>query len=247
MGSTRYIKKANGQLAGSLPGSMPVPPTPQPILGSAPVAAAPAPSSVDSAHAAFARRKADAKNEGWMADAPFPTLNAVIQPDYAVLTDYEVLEDERTRGDRSRSVLTKQETAQLLLRAEQVQYQPGAPGNWRAVYVYPAYGSAEGVRLATQVRKGDFGSSQQSGVYTDEGEFIPDADRFTAILSERIGEPGCPLHDEMEGAVESYDYRTRSTRDYEVTGLYIRATAEPVDLPDNALEDPDSAWDSRFD
>lgn len=250
MAKTRYVKKANGQFAGALPGKV-VAPTAQPgIQAPATIASRheEGAANVATAYRAFAQGKRDEhESPTWLTNSPFSLQYATISEDYAVVSDYTMSEDMVTRGDRSRSVMVKEETADLLLRAEQVTFTERAPGLWQAVYVYPTYGYNDGVRIATQVSRGDFGSSQVMGVYTEDGRFIPEPDRFSASLSEQIGSDGCPLSREVSGYVNDWQYRTATNTEHEVTGLHIRATCEPVDVPDEDLVDPDSAWDSRFD
>lgn len=250
MAKTRYVKKANGQFAGALPGKVAAP-SAQPVLQT-PVPVAPqregSTVGVETAYRAFTQGKKDVQETPtWLSNSPFPLRNAAISEDYAVVSDYTMSEDTVIRGDRSRSVVVKEETADLLLRAERVAFTERAPGNWQAVYIYPAYGHTDGARIATQVSRGDFGSSQVMGVYTEDGRFLPGPDRFSASLAEQIGSDGCPLSTEVSGYINDWQYRTSTNTDHEVMGLHIRATCEPVDVPDEDLVDPDSAWDSRFD
>jgi hypothetical protein len=248
MAGTRYIKKANGELAGSLPNGKVSPAAPHPttmVVDSGPVVQRP---SVDSLYDAFARKaEASPAAPAWLQGAPFPLVNAAVGEDYAFLTDYEISEDDRVRGDRGYSVAIKSERADLVLRAEKAEHDTGAPGVWRAVYIYPAYGEVNGARIATQVSRGDFTASYVSGTYTPEGGFVADPDGFHARLREQVGEPGCPLYGETDGYVDDWQVTTYKNDNYEISGLHIKATCEPVDLDDEDLVNPDSDWDSRFD
>lgn len=254
MSKTKPIRGEKGQFKGSIPTVMPSPPNPEYAVASGlrepdlrDAASLPLPRVYDAfrGQAKPAARRSDSLPE-WAALAPFPTLNSVIGKNDMYRLDHVIEESTRVSGDRERSVLVKRETADLFLKAQEVERQERAPGNWRAVYVYPTYVDADGSCLATEVEKGDFGSSTRLGVLTPEGEFVAQGAHYE-YLKDRIGEPGCPLYDATEGYVDDWQCTVQANDDYAVAGLHIKVACEEVEVDDSYLEDPDSAWDSRFD
>ena len=248
MGKVRYIKKDNGELAGSFRGPVAAP-TPQPNIknfepgGNSKESDS---AGLNDAYKYFSQQK-NVEEPEWVQASPFPLLNTIRSDNYVLAVDYSIEESEYTVGDRLKTGLVKQEKAELLLRGEEVSRIEGAPGTWTSVVRYPTYMSEDGSCVATQIARGDFGSSQTNGIVTSEGEFISDPGAFGDALGDRVGEPGCPLYDEVEGYVDDWQIQTITNRDHMVLGLHIKASCREVDIEDSDLINPDSAWDSRFD
>jgi hypothetical protein len=244
MSTTKPIRGDKGQFKGSMPSVIPLPPSPAPDRAQVieTVSAFPAIGTPE-VYDAFRSRTPTPE---WATQAPFPVINSVIGQNEMFRVDYEVEDTSRIVGDRDKPILAKREKVDLFIKAQEVFRQEGAPGNWRAVYVYPTYADADGTCLATEVRRGDFGASSSLGVYTPEGEFLGGGS-FSEYLKERIGEPGCPLYGETDGYIDDWQCHLKVSDDYTVSGVHISAVCEEVEVDDSYLEDPDAAWDSRFD
>ena len=249
MGNTRYIKSPDGKLAGSAPGPVKVPTPASEMATKIAKVLAPREKAQSTPEEAFSVYQARTSPEvpEWAQHAPFSTLNAEVGDNYVLSTDYSREEDTRVVGSRSTPILVKTETADLYLRGEEVSREVPAPGLWNSVVRYPTYLREDGSCPATRIRRGDFGSSQENGVITATGDFVRDPAAFSEAFREQLGEPGCPLYDGLEGYPEDWQIRTVTTHAHEVMGLHIRVTCEPVEQDFSVLEDPDAAWDSRFD
>jgi len=198
--------------------------------------------SVSKTHNKFSELKPE-----WVKAAPFPLLNTSQGDNFVLLVDHSIEESERIVGDRVRSSLVKKETAELYLRGEEVKRTTRAPGIWSSVVKYPTYTNEDGSCVATRINRGDFGSSQENGIVSASGEFTPDTGAFSDVFRDRIGEPGCPLYDELDGYPDDWQIKTVTNDRHEVLGLHISASCEEVELDDADLIDPDAGWDSRFD
>lgn len=249
MGNTRYIKSPDGKLAGSVPGPVKAPSPASEMAAKIAKVLAPRDTPKSTPEDAFSvyRAHISAETPEWARHAPFSTLNTEIGKDYVLATDYTREEDVRVTGSRSAPILIKRETADLFLRAEEVSRETPAPGLWTSVVRYPTYEQEDGSCPATRISRGDFGSSQENGIVTAKGEFTKNPSGFGEAFMRQLGEPGCPLYDGVEGYPEDWQIQTVTTRDHEVTGLHIHVVCEPVEQDASVLEDPDAAWDSRFD
>lgn len=170
----------------------------------------------------------------WVGEAPptFMAAGATAGRDAAFSVDFtSEMQDRLYREDRTRPVEVRTETADLFLRAEMTSRTEGAPGDWKAVYVYPAYRQADGSVIATHVRKDTFTASYMNGVVDADGHFHADPSAFGRVLNSQVGEPGCPLYGALAADVDDFKHSLVVDRDsHAVRSLRVQVTCDPVDV-----------------
>lgn len=219
-----YIRGDGGKFAGSKAGIKA--PTANPVSARAAELlnrTAPKP-AVDQLYDRY--RSKTGSDDGWYSEAPFPTRNATKRADCVVAADYTLESDEAIRGDRSYPVTLRQDTADILLRAEEIGRESNGPsGHEVATYVYPTYRLDDGGWIAARVRRDNFTRSTEMGVLRPDGSFEANPSAFAAGLNSRLGEDGCPLRDEQFGEIDDWQYRLASQRDLDAPP-HVHVTVE---------------------